>query len=100
MDTDSLYLDLSDHDLYDCIRPALKEEGNSLRSGDCTDEFPANSTTKSFPRTCCAKHKKRDRQKFGRFKEEIRCRKRFVCVENHNAVMTHNQTNSISAAKG
>ena len=29
MDTDSLYLTLSKHDWYDCIRPAMKKEWNS-----------------------------------------------------------------------
>ena len=34
VDTDSLYLALSEHDMYYCIRPAMKKEWNSLRSGD------------------------------------------------------------------
>ena len=71
--TTLLYLALSEHDVYDCIRPAMKQEWNSLRSGDCTDEFLANSTTIFFSRTCCAKHKKHDRRKRGLFKEEFRC---------------------------
>ena len=73
MDTDSLYLASSEHDLYDCIRPVMKKEWNSLRSADFTDEFSANSTTNFFPRTCCAKHKKHDRREPGLFKEEFRC---------------------------
>ena len=39
MEIDSLYLALSEHDLYEFIRPAMKKVWNSLRSGDCTDEF-------------------------------------------------------------
>ena len=58
MHTDSIYLAFSEHDLYDCIRPTMKKEWNSLRSGDCTDEFSANSRTSFFPRTCFVKHKK------------------------------------------
>ena len=34
MDTYSLCLPLFEHDLYDCIRTAMKKEWNSLRSGD------------------------------------------------------------------
>ena len=44
MDTDSFYLALSEHDLYDCILPPLEKQSNSLGSGDCTDDFSANST--------------------------------------------------------
>ena len=58
MDTDSLFPVLSEHDLYDCVRPAMKKQYNSLRSPDCTDEFPAKSTAIFFPCTCCARHKK------------------------------------------
>ena len=65
METDSLYLALSEHNLYDCIRPPMKKVWNSLPSGDCTDEVSANSTKIYFPRTCCAKHKKHNTQKPG-----------------------------------
>ena len=41
MNTDSLYLALSEHDFFDCIRRAMKNEWNNLLSGDCTDEFSA-----------------------------------------------------------
>ena len=58
MDTHWLYPALSEHDLYDSIRPAIKKERNSLRSEDCTDEFPAKSRTIFFRRTCFVKHKK------------------------------------------
>ena len=73
MNTDSLYLALSEQDLYDCVRPAKKKVWNFLRSEDCTEDFSANSATNFFPRTCCAKHKKHDRRESGLFKEEFRC---------------------------
>ena len=41
----------------------MKKKWNSLPSGDCTDEFPANSAANFFPRTCCAKHKKHKQQR-------------------------------------
>ena len=62
MDTDLLYLTLLEHYLYNCVRPAMKTEWNSLRSGDCTDEISTNAST-SFFRTYCTKHKKHDRKK-------------------------------------
>ena len=88
MDTDSFYLTLSEHDLYDCIRPAMKKVWNSLRSGDCTGEFSANSTTSFLHRTCWAKYKKHERREPGLIKEEVRCtemicfcRKTYFCNE-------------------
>ena len=73
MDTDSLYLALAEKELYDCIRSDKKQEWQSLRSSDCTDDFIANSTTNFFPRTCCTKHKQHDKREPGLFKEEFRC---------------------------
>ena len=46
MATELLYLALSEQDLYDCIRPTTRQD--SLRSGDCTGDFLANSTTNFF----------------------------------------------------
>ena len=71
MDEDSLSLTLSERDLYVCIRHAMKKEWNSLQSGDCADEFSANSTTNFFPFTCCAKHRKHDRRKPWTFHRRI-----------------------------
>ena len=73
MDTDSLYLALSEKELYDCIREKSKAEWGSLRTKDCKDDFTANATTKFFPRTCCTKHMKLDKREPGLFKEEYRC---------------------------
>ena len=78
MDKDSLYLALSEHDLCDRIRPAMKKVSNSLQSGDCADDFSANSTT-NIPRTCCAKHEKHDRRESGLFKDEFRCSE-MICL--------------------
>ena len=39
MDTDSLYVALSEHDSNVCVGPTKKQEWNSLPSGDCTDDF-------------------------------------------------------------
>ena len=68
MDTNSLYPALSEQVLYNCIQTAMKKEWNST-----------NSTTNFFHRNCCAKHKKRDRQKPGLLREEIRCSE-MICL--------------------
>ena len=42
MDTDSLYLALAHENLYECIRPAKKEEWETLREKDCDGSFRAD----------------------------------------------------------
>ena len=68
MDTDSLYLPLSEIGLYDCIRAESKSEWDLMRTEDCKDDFTANATTNFFPRTCCTKHMKHDKREPGLFK--------------------------------
>ena len=73
MDTDSLYLALSEENLEDIILPEKRNEWEAIRSRDCTDSFTANATGNFFPRTCCSAHKKHDKREPGLFKEEFRC---------------------------
>ena len=73
MDTDSLYLALSEKELHDCIREESKAEWDLLRTEDCKDGFTANATNKFFTRTCCSKQTKHDKREPGLFKEEFRC---------------------------
>ena len=73
MDTDSLYLAMSEKDLYDCIREESKAEWGLLRTEDCKEDFTANARNNFFPRTCCTKHIKHDKREPGVFKEEICC---------------------------
>ena len=73
MDTDSLYLALSEKELDDCIREESKAEWGLLRTEDCKDDFTGNATTNFSPRTCCTKHMKNDKREPGFSKEEFRC---------------------------
>ena len=73
MDTDSLYVALSEKDLFDCIREESKAEWGLLRTEDCKDDFRANATTNFFPRTCCTKLIKHDKREPCLFKEEFCC---------------------------
>ena len=73
MDTDSLYLALSEGNLEDVILPEKRVEWNQLRSKDCTNNFTVNATDNFFPRTCCNVHKKHDKREPRLFKEEFRC---------------------------
>ena len=73
MDTDSLYLALSEKELYDCFREKSKTGWELKRTEDCKDDFTANATTNFFPRTCCTKDVKYDKRTPGLFKEEFCC---------------------------
>ena len=72
-DTDSLYLALSEKELYDCIREESKADWSLFRTEDCKNDFTTKATTNFFPRTCCTKHMKHDKREPGLFKEEFRC---------------------------
>ena len=88
MDTNSLYLALSEENLEDALLPAKRTEWDQLRSKDCTDKFTANATDIFFPRTCFNVHKKHDKRELGLLKEEFRCaemlclcRKTYCCYD-------------------
>ena len=90
MDTDSLYLALSEEDLEDVILPEKRAEWDKLRSKDCTDYFTANETDIFFPRTSCHTHKRHEKREPGLFKEKVRCAellclcsKTFCCYDKH-----------------
>ena len=84
MDTDFLYLALAHDNLYDCIRPAKKQEWEALRQQDCNDFFQADVIQNFFPITCCSKHKKHDKREPGFFKEELRCTEMsFLCSKTY-----------------
>ena len=69
IDTDSLYLALAHENLFDCIRPAKKQEWEVVRQQDCND-FQADAIQNFFPRTYCSKHKKNDKREPGLFLEK------------------------------
>ena len=77
MDTDFLYLALSEEILEDVIFPKKRAELDQLLSRDCTDSFTANAASNFFPRICCNAHKKHDKRESGLFKEEFRCSEMF-----------------------
>ena len=73
MDTDSLYLALSDENLEEVVLPKKRAEWDQLRSKDCTGNFTANAADNLSARTCCNAHKKHDKREPGLFKKEFRC---------------------------
>ena len=99
MDTDSLYLALSEKELYDCIREESKVECELKRTEDCKDDFTANATTNFFPRTCCAKHKKHDKREPGLSKEEFRCTEMFCLCSKTYCCYDSNSNRYIFSSK-
>ena len=73
MDTDSLYMALSEEKIGDIIRPEMRSVWYCMRQSDCTDNFAANSSSNFFPRKYCRKHAAFDKRTPGLFKEEFRC---------------------------
>ena len=73
MDTDSLYLAVSEENLQDVILPKKRADRDQFRSKNCTDKFTANATDNFFPRTCCNAHSKHDKREPRLFREEFRC---------------------------
>ena len=88
MDTNSLYLALSEEILEDVILPKKRAEWDQLRSKDCIDDFTAIATVIFFPRTRCNVDKKHDKREPRLFREEFgcaemfcRCSKTFCCYD-------------------
>ena len=73
VDTDSLYLALSEKNLEGIILPEKRNEWEAIRPRDCTDIFTANATGKFFPRIYYTAHKQHDKRETGLFKEEFGC---------------------------
>ena len=92
MDTDSLYLALSEQKLEDVNYPEKRAEWDQLRSKDCKDNFTANATDNFFPRTCYNVHKKYDNREPGLLKEEFRCAE-MLCVCSKTYCCYDKQTN-------
>ena len=95
-DTDSLYLALSEKELYDCIQEESKAEWSLFRTEDCKSNFTANTTTNFFPRTCCTKHVN---ENLVFSKRSFVVRKCCVYAAKPIVVMTPIPTNTILAAK-
>ena len=98
MDTDSLYLALSERELYDCIREESQVEWELMRTEYCKDDFTANTTTNFFPRTYCTELMKHNKGEPGLFKEDFGCKEMLCCAVKPIAVINPIPTNTNSAA--
>ena len=84
MNTGSLYLALSEKELYDCFREESKAEGVLLRTEVCKDGLTAIATNNFFPRTCCTKHLKHDNRELALFKAEFPCTEKLCLCSKTN----------------
>ena len=77
MDTDSLYLALSEENFEDVILSEKRDQWNAMRSRDCRDNFTANVTKLLSQNVLQHTHKKHDKKEPGPVKEEFRCTEMF-----------------------
>ena len=99
MDTDFLYLALSEKELYGCIREESKVECESMRTKDCKDDFTANATTTSFLEPAAKNIRSMTNESLVLSKRSFVVRKCCVYAVTTIVVMTPIPTYKISAAK-
>ena len=69
-----------------------------MRTEDCKDDSTANATTNFFPRTCCTKHMKHDKEEPGLFKEEFRCTEMlYLCSKTYFCYDSNSNKNKFSS---
>ena len=100
MDTDSLYLALSEENLEDVIVPKKRAEWKQLRSKDCIDNFTANATDKFFsPEIDVMSTRNMIRENRVSSKKSLDVQKCCVSVAKHFVVMISVLTSTSLAAK-
>ena len=99
LDTESLYLALSEEELYDCIREESRVEWVLMRTEDCKDDFTANATTISFLEPAAQNIRNMANESLAFSKRSLVVRNGFVYAVKPIVVMTPIPTNTNSAAK-
>ena len=99
MDTDSLYLALSEKILEDVILPEKRAEWDKLHSKDCSDNFTANATDNCSPELIIIPARNMMRESRASSKKNLDVQKCCVSVAKHNVVMISKLTNTSLAAK-
>ena len=99
MDTDSLYLALSEENLEDVILPEKRAEWDQLRSKDCNDNFTANATDNFSPELAVMSTRNMIRESRVSSKKSLDVQKCCVSVAKHIVVMINRLTSTSLAAK-
>ena len=100
MDTDSLYLALSEENLEDVIFPQKRAEWDQLRSKDCNDKFTANATDNFLPGLAVMSTRNMIKESQVFSKKKLDVQKCCVSVAKHIVVMINRLTSTSLAAKG
>ena len=99
MDTDSLYLALSEENLEDVIVPGKRAKWDQLRSKDCIDNFTANATDNFSPEIAVMSTRNMIRESRVYSKKSLDVQKCCVSVAKHIVVMISVLTSTSLAAK-
>ena len=99
LDTDSLYLALSEENLKDVVLPKKRYEWDQLRSKDCTDNFTANATANFSPEVAVMLTRNMIRESQVSSKKSLDLQKCCVSVAKHIVVMINRLTSTSLAAK-
>ena len=99
MDTDSLYLALSEENLEDVILPEKRAEWDQLRSKDCNDNFTANATDNFSPGLAVMSPRNMIKESQVFSKENLDVQKCCISVAKHIVVMINRLTSTSLAAK-
>ena len=99
MDTDPLYLALSEENLEDAILPEKRAEWDQLRSKDCTDNFTANSTDNFSPELAVMSTRNMIRESRVSSKRSLDVQKCCASVAKHIVVKISVLTSTSLAAK-
>ena len=99
MDTDSLYLALSEENLEDVILPEKRAEWDELRSEYCTDDFTAIATDIFSPELALLSTRNMIRGSHVSSKKSLGVQKCFVSVAKHTVNMINRLTSTSLAAK-
>ena len=99
MNTDSLYLVLSEEKLEDVMFFKKRDEWDQLRTKDCTHNFTATATGIFFPRNCCNSHKNMIRANLDYLKKNSGVRKCCACVAEPIVATMERKTSTNSVAR-
>ena len=99
MDTDSLYLALSEENLEDVILPEKRAEWDQLRSKDCNDKFTANATDIFSQELALMSTRNMIKESQVFSKKSLDVQKCCVSVAKHIVVMINRLTSTSLAAK-
>ena len=99
MDTDSLYLPLSEENLEDVIVPEKRAEWDQLRSKDCNDNFAANAIDNFSPELAVISTRSLIRESRVSSKKSLDVQNFCVSVAKHIVAMINRLTSTSLAAK-